>query len=100
MSASDWGLTLIWIGGIAATSFVLLYGFTRLWWSSWIGRALIMSSLGLTLLFDLSLYVHYHPFDLTQTQANCVVGVAVLGACLKLFALLIDVRHAGWRRRP
>lgn len=95
MSAMQWSTVLLWAGAVPGTLFVLIYGLGgNHWWLSWIGRALFISTLGLALLFDLSLFNHYHPLVLTVTESNVVVGFVALGVWLKLVALLADK----WRR--
>lgn len=98
MSATHWATVVLWAGAIPTTLFVAIYGLSNHWWRSWIGRALLVSTTGLALLFDLSLLNHYHPLAITLTWSNVVVGFVALGGWLKLVALLTDKWRTCGRR--
>jgi hypothetical protein len=98
MTALDWALVLVWVAAVPQTIFVLLYGLTNHWWLSWIGRALFTKAFGLALLLDMSLLGYYYKGLLDQTESNFVIGLVALGACMQLFALLLDKRPSSRNR--
>ena len=74
---------------IPATLFVILYPIIlpKLW-RSWVGRALWTSSFGLAALLDLSLLAKWFDLILPRVVVAGILAVIMLGAILKLAALL------------
>lgn len=87
-------LAVIIIGCAAppATGFVLLYAFTVRWWTFWIGRALFISTTGMTALIDLSLLFNWlgNDYPGRDIVRNTVFFYVALGAALKFASILID----------
>lgn len=96
MSADTAAVLLIVIAAPAATIFPLWYGLTVRWWTFWIGRALMMSSLGLGLLIDISLVYQWLGDDyfLRDIVRLTVYSIIAAGAWLKLISLAIEKFHA------
>lgn len=87
--------TLVLPTAIEATLFVLIYGATTHWWTTWIGRALLTSSLGLALLLDTSLLNRWFGFVLPDWGLIVMLVVIFGGATLKLTALLTE-KYDAW----
>lgn len=92
---------MVYATAVPATLFIVLYAFTVPWWSTMIGRALLVSSTALALLIDLSALYHvlgadYLGRDLVRLA---VLALVFLGASLKLTALLGEKWAARKARR-
>lgn len=98
MNATDWALVLVWFAAVPQTCFVLIYGLTNHWWLSWIGRALFTKAFGLMLLLDMSLVTYYFHSLLDPIQTNAIIALVAVGACMQLFALLLDKSTASQQR--
>jgi hypothetical protein len=51
---------LVYIAAPAATLFPIAYAIAAPWWSTWTGRAVLVSKVGLALLVDAALAFHLH----------------------------------------
>lgn len=93
-------LWIIGVGGVALTGFVVLYGLTVRWWEFWIGRALMVSSIGTAALIDVSLINRVWPMSQGVLEALVLTVVVFMsaGGVLKLLALLVD-KVPLWRGR-
>lgn len=87
--AAQW---LVYAAAPPVTVFVVLYAFTTPWWSTWIGRALLVSSIGFALLIDLSVLYQWLGADYLGRAAVrlTVLSLVCAGAWLKLTALLTE----------
>lgn len=85
-------LAFVLVAGIAppATLFALLYTFTRPWWTTMIGRAMLISSTGLALLVDISLLYRWlgDDYALRDAVRLTVFWVVCAGAWWKFGALV------------
>lgn len=95
--AAQW---LVYAAAPPVTVFVVLYGFTTPWWTTWIGRALLVSSIGFALLLDLSAAYQLLGADYLGRAAVrlTVLSIVCAGAWLKLIALLVEKRRGHQRR--
>lgn len=83
--------------GIAVTStlFAAAYMFTRPWWSTPIGRALLISSTSLALLTDIALLYQWlgDDYALRDVVRLTVYTLIFLGASLKCVAFVAERRR-------
>ena len=90
MTVDQVSLLLLIIAAPAATLFPILYMLTAPWWQTWVGRALVVSKIGLAVLVDASLAFHYlgpaypHRAEVTLTA----FALIVVGTWLYLGALV------------
>ena len=101
MSADTAAVLLVLAAAPPATIFPLIYGFTVRWWTFWIGRALLTSSVGLALLIDISLMYKWLGDDylLRDIVRLTVYAILATGAWLTLFAILREKHRTRWSRR-
>ena len=101
MSADTVAVLLVLVAAPPATLFPLIYGFTVRWWTFWIGRALLTSSVGLALLIDISLLYKWLGDDylLRDIVRLTVYAIIAVGAWLKLASILIEKRRSRRSRR-
>lgn len=89
-------VAIIVVVGIAATSstFAVVYATTRPWWTTTIGRAMLISSSGLALLTDIALLYNFlgDDYALRDAVRLTVYIVILIGSCYKLRALLRERR--------
>jgi len=90
MTADNAAYVLLIASAPPATLFPLLYGFTLPWYASLIGRALMISSVGLALLVDISLAyrilgAEYQARDFVRIS---VFSLITIGSYLQLWALI------------
>lgn len=76
----------------AATLFAVIYMFTRPWWTTIIGRAMLISSSGLALLVDIALLYKFFGdnYALRDAVRLTVYWMIFLGAWYKLAALVLE----------
>lgn len=92
-------LWIVGVGAPALTAFVFLYGFTVRWQEMWIGRALMVSSIGTAALIDMALLRRVFPgFPYWDQVFLTVLVFMSMGGFLKLTALLVD-KVPLWRGR-
>lgn len=98
MTTDDVMYVLVLAAFVPANLFVTLYGCTAKWWRSHIGRSLIISSVGLAALIDISFLVRILGEDYAGRNAARVVAfsLVVLGCWYQLGAFLVE----RFRRRP
>lgn len=85
-------LVTLAIATLFQTGFVIIYA-TRPWWTVRIGRALMLKSASLCVLFWLSVlgsFVTYPHQRLVATVLICIITVAVI---YQFFALALSPRH-------
>lgn len=80
---------------IAATLFALGYMLTSPWWTTGIGRAMLISTTALALLVDVSLLFYWRGGDVPDSIALTVYAWIFLGAWWKLGAFVVTK----WRDR-
>lgn len=85
-------LWTVWVAFGCIFPFVLIYGFTVKWWTFWIGRALLISSVAFAALTGLSVLLQWlGPKYWGRTYiVNSVLTLIAIGAAAKLFAVLND----------
>lgn len=76
----------------AANGFVIVYGFTRPWYRSQIGRALMTKALGVAALFDLSAYAQVTKVQLPIRLSLMVVALVVVGIWYQFIVLALTPR--------
>lgn len=91
---------LVYGTAIPATTFAVTYGLTTPWWTTMIGRALLVSSSALALLVDLSLVSNWWGIILPEWVVIGVFALIFTGAWLKLLALAGQKWEAHKERRP
>lgn len=89
MSAELW----VELTAPAVTLFTLGYLLTVRWWTFWIGRALLVSSLAFSLLIDVSVVTYWFGWVPPTWLVHVVLGLVCAGAYLKLLALVIEKTH-------
>jgi hypothetical protein len=96
MSADTAALIIVALVALPINAFTVLYAFTTPWWLEWIGRALLVSSLGLMLLVDISLLYNWLGDDYPGRDAVrlTVYTIICLGAWFKLIAYFVERRRA------
>lgn len=72
----------------AANGFVLVYGLTRPWYLSQIGRALMTKALGVAALFDLSAFAQMSHVTIPLRLTVIVVGLIVAGIWYQFLVML------------
>lgn len=96
-------IALILVIGIAppSTLFALGYVLTRPWWSTRIGRAMLISTLGLALLVDIALLYNFlgDDYALRDAVRLTVYWVICVGAWYKFGALYLPQRFLPRRFR-
>lgn len=99
MTADVAAVVLVALTAAFINPFVVLYAFTRPWWRSEIGQALLVSSASLALLVDISLLYQWlgDDYALRDVVRLTVYSLVCLGSFLKLRALLTESRR---RDRP
>lgn len=90
---------LVQFTGPPVTAFTIWYGLTVRWWTFWIGRALLTSSLAFSLLIDVSLAQYWFNWVAPPWLIVVVLALVCAGAWLKLTALVIEKRRARRQRR-
>lgn len=97
MNADTLAVLLVVMAAPAATAFPFAYAWIArgVWWRTPTGRALMTSSTALALLIDISLAYKAFGDDYALRDAVrlTVYGLVVLGAWLKLGALLYEARN-------
>lgn len=92
MSFELLGFILVVAGAIPWTLFVILYAWKgrQVWWAWPTGRAVMVASLSVALLLDMSLLLDVLslPMWLAQTIAAVIIGGIAVGGWLKLGAIL------------
>lgn len=87
-----WLLIFLWVASVCTTLFPVLWAFSR-WWTTLVGRLLMLQSLALALAVDLTLafqYIEVGPDDLLMIfWLNAVVfGLIALASVLLTFAMI------------
>ena len=95
MSADTAAVLIVLLAAPPATLFPLLYGVTRPWWRSLVGRYVFTSALGLGLLIDISLLYNwlgdqYFARDIVRLTVYSLIAA---GAWLSLLSFLIERRR-------
>jgi hypothetical protein len=82
-------LVLVLALSVPATLFAGVYMFTRPWWTTAIGKAMLVSSMSLALLVDISLLYMWLGDDywLRDAVRLTVYTLILAGACFKCYAL-------------
>lgn len=92
---ADLAEPLVWVGAVAQTAYVLLW-MTLPWWRRSITRSIMVKSVGLALLLDLSVVnAHVPSYAAATAVALLVIGVVVAGSVSQFLALA----WAMWRAR-
>lgn len=93
-------LWIVGVGGPFLTLFVLVYAFTSRWSDYWVGRALVVSSIGTAALIDVSLLnkLVEIPRWLLEPLFLTILVFMSAGGVLKFLALVID-KVPIWRRK-
>lgn len=81
----------------AANGFVLMYGFTRPWYQSQIGRALMTKALGVAALFDLSAFAQITHVQLPLRLSLFVIVLVVAGVWYQFLVMATTPRDKGGR---
>lgn len=100
MSADTAFASLVVLALPAVILYPLIYGFTSPWWTSWIGRALLVKAVGVAILVSFSaLYQLFGP-DYWGRDYVRIIGMALacIGFYLALFSL-IQVKLEARRKR-
>lgn len=74
---------------VPATLFAVIYMFTSPWWTTVIGRAMLISTTALALLVDISLLYYWRGGDVPEPLTLTVYAWIFLGAWWKLGALVV-----------
>jgi hypothetical protein len=91
----DIALVLVWVGAVFQTGFVLTWA-TLPWYREWIGRALMIKSLSLAILFDSAIIQHYiGPYPAQQLVGVLLTILVVLAIVLQFAALVWEMWRAG-----
>ena len=80
--------TILTVGGIASTLFVVVYWLAAPWYRSEYGRASWTMMLALALLIDVSLVAYWFHWTIPEWLARVIYILISLGALLKLWALI------------
>ncbi|MDF1603409.1 hypothetical protein [Nocardioides sp. YIM 152315] len=89
MSANAWAVLLVTIAAIPATLFPICYGITAQWWRSFVGWGLMVSSVALAALLDLSLMGYRWPGFVPTWLALTVLALIAVGAWLMFLGWLV-----------
>jgi hypothetical protein len=101
MTTDQVATLLVYIAAPAATLFPLAYAIAAPWWSSWTGRAVLVSKVGLALLVDASLAFRLHGSTDYPGRAQLVLvafALIVVGTYM-YFAALIQQQFLRHRQR-
>lgn len=100
-TTDDLYLILTFVAWVPAAVYPLVYGLTTKWWKSWIGRALMVESIGTATLLMLS--ISFQLFGPAYWGRNVLrfgaLTLAATGFWLVLFALLRVQAEARQQRR-
>lgn len=100
MTADQIFAHLVYLALPAVILYPLIYGFTSPWWSSWIGRALLVKAVGVAILVSFSALFQFFGPNYWGRDYVRIVGMAFacVGFYLALFSL-IQVKLEARRRR-
>ena len=77
-------IVILAVAGVAATLFLVGYGFLAPWWRSQFGLARIIDSASLAALVDLSLAAFWFGWTVPTHVATAIFVLIALGQCLLL----------------
>lgn len=100
-SLQHWLLIFLWVASVCTTVFPLIWAFSR-WWSTLVGRLLMLQSVALALAVDLTLvfqYIEVGPDDLLMIfWLNAIVFGLIAVASVLLTVTMIYMNY--FRRKP
>ena len=89
MNSEQVTLYLLWFTAPAATLFPILYMASAPWWQSLVGRAIVISKIGLACLVDASLAYHFLGPDYPYRTQVVLGSFALIGVGTWLYLIAL-----------